>query len=80
MHHRFEYNTAASHGVRETLSFHQHLGNIMIHERTNSTGGLRPAVLLSAILLGAAPAFAQDFQFDGSMSRPVLENYLDRSK
>ena len=25
------------------------------------------------------PAAAQDFQFDGSMSRPVLENYLSRS-
>jgi hypothetical protein len=51
----------------------------MIHERTNSTDGFRAAVLLSAIILGAAPAFAQDFRFDGSMSRSVLENYLDRS-
>src|SRR3970040_1474646 len=25
------------------------------------------------------PALAQDFQFDGSMSRRVLENYLSRS-
>jgi hypothetical protein len=33
----------------------------------------------SAVLLGAIPASAQDFHFDGSISRPVLENYLDRS-
>src|SRR6185437_4520800 len=25
------------------------------------------------------PAVAEDFRFDGSMSRPVLESYLDRS-
>ena len=35
--------------------------------------------MLSAVLLWAVPALAQDFQFDSSMSRPVLENYLDRS-
>ena len=35
--------------------------------------------MLSAVLLRAMPALAQDFQFDSSMSRPVLENYLDRS-
>ena len=29
--------------------------------------------------LWIVPAAAQDFQFDGSMSRPVLENYLSRS-
>jgi hypothetical protein len=35
--------------------------------------------LLSAVLLWTAPLPAQDYHFDGSISRPVLENYLDRS-
>ena len=50
-----------------------------MHERRNPTGDLRAIGLLSAVLLWAAPALAQDFRFDSSMSRPVLENYLDRS-
>ena len=29
--------------------------------------------------LGALPASAQDYQFDGSISKPVLENYLSRA-
>jgi hypothetical protein len=33
----------------------------------------------SVILLGAVSTHGQDFQFDGSISRQVLENYLDRS-
>ena len=45
----------------------------------NFTEGRRSLGILSVILLWAAPAFAQGFQFDSSMSRPVLENYLDRS-
>jgi hypothetical protein len=47
--------------------------------RTNSSDGLGALGLLAAIFLWAAPAFSQVFQFDSSMSRPVLENYLDRS-
>ncbi len=35
--------------------------------------------LLTASLLGLVPVFSQDFHFDGSISRPVLENYLSRS-
>src|SRR4026208_207783 len=35
--------------------------------------------VLAACWLWICPATAQDFQFDGSMSRPVLENYLSRS-
>jgi hypothetical protein len=34
---------------------------------------------LIIFLLMAVGAAAQDFRFDGSMSRPVLENYLERS-
>jgi hypothetical protein len=34
---------------------------------------------LGAFLFCVLPALAQDFHFDGSVSRPVLENYLDRS-
>src|SRR5207248_7427941 len=52
---------------------------IMKHQRTNPTDGLGAVGLLAAVLLGAVPAFAQDFRFDSSVSRPVLENYLDRS-
>ena len=37
------------------------------------------STLLVAWLRCALPAEAQDFRFDGSISRPVLENYLDRS-
>jgi hypothetical protein len=36
-------------------------------------------VLLAACWSWIFPATAQDFQFDGSISRPVLENYLSRS-
>jgi len=36
-------------------------------------------VLVAACLLSANAAGAQDFHFDSSMSRPVLENYLSRS-
>ncbi|HTH47658.1 MAG TPA: hypothetical protein VMB21_09130 [Candidatus Limnocylindria bacterium] len=36
-------------------------------------------LLLAALGLGAGPLLAQDFHFDGSISRPVLENYLSRS-
>src|SRR5579883_1084124 len=39
---------------------------------------LAPVVLLSAVV-ATTPASAQDFRFDSTMSRPVLENYLDRS-
>src|ERR1700704_1900905 len=35
--------------------------------------------LLASWLLLVCPAVAQDFHFDSSMSRPVLENYLSRS-
>jgi hypothetical protein len=36
-------------------------------------------VLCWMLLLAPAAANAHDYQFDGSMSRPVLENYLSRS-
>ncbi len=37
-------------------------------------------VVVSALLLGAAGVWAdRDYDFDGSISRPVLENYLSRS-
>src|SRR6266403_1069258 len=36
-------------------------------------------VLTAAILLWAFAASSQDFHFDASISRPVLENYLSRS-
>src|SRR4051812_34702549 len=52
---------------------------MIMHKRAKSTDGLRAAGLLLAFLLLAAPAFAQVFQFDSSMSRPVLGSYLDRS-
>lgn len=42
------------------------------------TEGL-PLILLAAGCLCAMPAPAQDFHFDGSISRQVLENYLARS-
>src|SRR5690348_14540652 len=34
---------------------------------------------MGAFLFCVLPALAQDFHFDGSVSRHVLENYLDRS-
>ncbi len=36
-------------------------------------------LLATVLCLLAVPAAAQDFRFDGSISRPVLENYLARS-
>src|ERR1700691_4972105 len=36
-------------------------------------------LLLGACLLCTFPAVAQNYHFDGSISREVLENYLDRS-
>jgi len=36
-------------------------------------------ILVAACFLWASPAAAQDFHFDSSISRPVLENYLSRS-
>jgi hypothetical protein len=68
-----------SDGARETSSFHQQSVSIMINagkKFIDLFGGLG---LLSAVFLWAVPAFAQVFQFDSSMSRRVLENYLDRS-
>src|SRR4051812_15170969 len=59
--------------------YHGEAGSMIMHNRRESTDGLRAVGLLSAVLLWAAPAFAQVFQFDSSMSRPVLESYLDRS-
>lgn len=43
------------------------------------TINFRRTVLMTVCLLSAASARTQDFHFDGSMSRPVLENYLERS-
>jgi hypothetical protein len=40
---------------------------------------LRTVPLIAACLLWAWPVASQDFRFDGSISRPVLENYLSRS-
>src|SRR5260370_10430880 len=51
----------------------------MMPRSTNTADRSWAPGLLAAVVLWAAPAFAQDFQFDSSMSRPVLENYLDRS-
>jgi hypothetical protein len=39
----------------------------------------RPCLLLIALLAVAAPAVAQDFHFDSTISKTVLENYLSRS-
>ena len=39
----------------------------------------RSFAALAAVILLCTSASAQSFQFDGSMSRQVLENYLDRS-
>src|ERR1700733_11863053 len=36
-------------------------------------------LLMSIGLLWVIPASAQDFHFDSTISRPVLENYLSRS-
>ena len=36
-------------------------------------------ILLAALFVGMIPAFAQDFHFDSTISRPVLGNYLSRS-
>jgi len=40
---------------------------------------MKLARLLFVCCFGAFPIAAQDFHFDGSISRPVLENYLSRS-
>src|SRR6187551_853367 len=37
------------------------------------------AAIIAACFIWVAQAEAQDFHFDGSMSREVLENYLSRS-
>jgi hypothetical protein len=37
------------------------------------------AVFISVLLIWTFPAACQDFRFDSSMSRVVLENYLSRS-
>jgi len=36
-------------------------------------------ILLGLVFLGIIPAIAQDFHFDNTISKPVLENYLSRS-
>jgi hypothetical protein len=41
--------------------------------------GIRTTFLIGSWLLLVFPASSQDFHFDSSMSRPVLENYLSRS-
>jgi hypothetical protein len=41
--------------------------------------GVRLALALVAASFWASPARSQDFKFDRSISRPVLENYLSRS-
>ncbi|HWX23067.1 MAG TPA: hypothetical protein VN578_24460 [Candidatus Binatia bacterium] len=43
------------------------------------SGPNRAGLLLAACLLWFFPASSQDFRFDSSISRPVLENYLSRS-
>src|SRR3954453_16455524 len=50
-----------------------------MHKHTGFTDVLEAIGLISAFLLWAAPGFARDYRFDSSISRPVLENYLDRS-
>src|ERR1043166_4615472 len=40
---------------------------------------IRYGFLTAACLFWAFPAASQDFHFDASISRPVLENYLSRS-
>ena len=51
----------------------------MMCVRNHCVGGLSLLGFVSAVLLGAVPALAGDFGFDGSMPRAVLERYLDRS-
>ena len=68
-----------SDGVRETPSFHQQSVSIIMNIGRNFTDAFRALGLVSAVLLWAVPALAQVFQFDSSMSRRVLESYLDRS-
>jgi len=38
-----------------------------------------PLNLIGAVFLWAVSAIAQDYHFDGTISKPVLENYLSRS-
>ncbi|HEX3450525.1 MAG TPA: hypothetical protein VHS97_19875, partial [Isosphaeraceae bacterium] len=51
----------------------------MISKSQQTTLRLMIIHFLLAVCFWASPAFGQDFHFDSSMSRPVLENYLDRS-
>ena len=51
----------------------------MICIRNHRVGRLGALGVVSAVLLGAVPAPAGEFSFDGSMPRAVLERYLDRS-
>ena len=51
----------------------------MISKSQQTTLRLMIIHLLLAVCFWASPAFGEDFHFDSSMSRPVLENYLDRS-
>ena len=50
----------------------------MMHGREHCCG-FRAVCLLSVAMGWAVSALAQDYQFDATISRPVLENYLDRS-
>src|SRR6266403_623112 len=36
-------------------------------------------ILMGVVFLGVIPAIAQDFHFDSTISKTVLENYLSRS-
>ena len=51
----------------------------MTPNRKRTTIRLIAAAFGSTVLLSAVSTQAQDFQFDSSISRQVLENYLDRS-
>jgi len=49
---------------------------IEIMNRKNKSRALN---LIGAVFLWAVSAIAQDYHFDGTISKPVLENYLSRS-
>lgn len=51
----------------------------MINHYRLFASSIQGACVCVLVSLGISPAFSQDFQFDGSITRPVLENYLERS-
>ena len=76
---RITKSTLSYSGGKFPLNSASATGGTMKAKSNQTTLGLMTVHFFLAICFWAAPAFAQDFQFDSSMSRPVLENYLDRS-